>query len=132
MRKTNEGRSLAGILFPAAGAGLAATLLMLLVGALLVRRGTLNEAFMRSYAVLSLAFGCALSAFIASVCAPGRKLLWAAGAGMMVFLFLLLGAVFASEDPISILKTVLSFLCALAASAIGGFAGAAKRKKRKY
>ena len=43
MRKTNEGRSPAGILLPAAAAGLLATLLLMLVGAVLMHQGTLPE-----------------------------------------------------------------------------------------
>ncbi len=132
MRKTNEGRSAAGILLPAAGSGLAAILLLLLIGAMLVQRGTLNEALMRPYAVFALCFGCALSAFISAVRAPGGKFLWAAGAGMTVFVILLIGGVLLSEGPIHILKTIFSLLFALAASALGGFAGATRRKKRKY
>lgn len=43
MRKTNEGQSPVGILLPAVLAGLLATLLLMLIGAVLVHRGTLAE-----------------------------------------------------------------------------------------
>ncbi len=132
MRKTNEGRSAVGILLPAAGLGLAAILLLLLAGAMFVQRGTINESMTRPYAVFALCFGCAVSAFISAVRAPGGKFLWAAGAGMTVFVILLIGGVLLSEGPIHILKTLLSFLFAISASALGGFAGATRRKKRKY
>ena len=41
MRKTNEGQSPVGILLPSVLAGLLGTLLLMLLGAVLVHRGTL-------------------------------------------------------------------------------------------
>ena len=43
MRKTNEGQSPVGILLPSVLAGLLGTLLLMLLGAVLVHRGTLAE-----------------------------------------------------------------------------------------
>ena len=43
MRKTNEGRSPAGILLPSAAAGVLTTLFLMLVGAVFVQRGTLED-----------------------------------------------------------------------------------------
>ncbi len=43
MRKTNEGSTPAGVLLPAGAAGLLTTLLLMLVGAVLVHRGTLGR-----------------------------------------------------------------------------------------
>lgn len=132
MRKANEGRSPAGILLPAAGVGLAVTLLALLGGSVFVQRGTLSENLIRPCAVAGLCLGCALAAFIAAKRAPGGKFLWAAGAGMAVFIFLLAGGIIIARGPVHILRTVVSLLCAVAASALGGFAGASSRKKAKY
>lgn len=43
MRKTNEGQSPVGILLPSVLAGLLGTLLLMLLGAVLVHRGTLGR-----------------------------------------------------------------------------------------
>ena len=45
MRKTNEGQSPVGILLPSVLAGLLGTLLLMLLGAVLVHRGTLQLCF---------------------------------------------------------------------------------------
>ncbi len=132
MRKTNEGRSPAGILLPSAVAGLAAALLTLFLGAVLVQRGTFNESLARPCSVAGLSFGCAVAAFIAAKRAPGGRFLWAAGAGLIVFLLLFAAAAAIARQPLEILKTVVSFLFALLASALGGFIGATSRKSRKY
>ncbi len=132
MRKTNEGRSPAGILLPAAAAGLIATILLLLIWAVLVQRGTLDENLVRPFAVAGLSLGCALAAFIAAKRAPGGRFIWAAAAGMTVFLLLFAGGMLIVRKPVHILKTAVSFLCAFVASALGGFAGATSRGRRKY
>ena len=64
MRKTNEGLSPVGVLLPAGAAGLGATLLLMLVGAILVHRQVLPEQAIAPCALLFLALGCAAAAFL--------------------------------------------------------------------
>ena len=91
MRKTNEGQSPVGILLPSVLAGLLGTLLLMLLGAVLVHRGTLAEGAIAPCALVFLALGSALAALVAA-----------------------------------------SLLCSLIASALGGYAGANMRKKKRY
>ena len=132
MRKTNEGLSPVGVLLPAGVAGLGATLLLMLVGAILVHRRVLPEQAIAPCALLFLALGCAAAAFLSAKRAPGGKFLWAMGAGVLVFLVLLLVGVFALSQPVQLVRMAVSLLCTLAASALGGFAGANMRKRKKY
>ena len=60
MRKTNEGQSPVGILLPSVLAGLLGTLLLMLLGAVLVHRGTLAEGAIAPCALVFLALGSAL------------------------------------------------------------------------
>ena len=129
MRKNNEGRSPAGILLPAAAAGLMATLLLMLVGAVLMHQGTLPEGAVAPCALVFLAAGGLLAGLVAAKCAAGRKLPWALGAGFVVFLIV---GVLLQSQPVNPVRVAVSLLCVLAASALGGFAGANMRKKKRY
>lgn len=132
MRKTNEGSTPAGVLLPAGAAGLLTTLLLMLVGAVLVHRGTLAEGAIVPCAWAFLAAGTALAGLIASKRAGGRKLLWALGAGGVVFLILLAAGLMLGSQPIHLVRASASLLCTLAASALGGLAGANMRKKKRH
>ena len=131
-RKTNEGRSPASILLPAAAAGMILTLLLLLAGALLVRSGMLGEGMTTPWALGALMLGCAVAALFAAGRAPGGKFVWAVGTGALVFLLLLAIGAALIDQPVHIVRMAVSLLCALAASALGGFAGANMRKKKRY
>lgn len=132
MRKTNEGPSPVGVLLPAAAAGLLTTLLLMLVGAVLVHRRVLAEQAITPCALIFLAVGCAVAALVSAKRAPGGKFLWAMGAGVLVFLVLLLVSVIPLAQPVNVVRMAVSLLCTLAASALGGFAGANMRKRKKY
>lgn len=132
MRKTDSGTSPVSILLPAAGTGLILTLLLMFVGALLVQRGTLGEGAVTPCALVFLAFGCAVAAMISAKRAPGGKFLWAVGAGALVFLVMLVGGAIALGQPVHILRILVSVICMLVGSALGGFAGAGMRKKKRY
>ena len=132
MRKTNEGRSPAGILLPSAAAGLLTTLFLMLVGAVFVQRGTLEEGLIAPVALAFLALGCLAAAFISAKRASGGRFFWALGAGMLVFLILLATGAALLDQPAHIVRIAISLLCALAASALGGLAGASMRKKKRY
>lgn len=132
MRKTNEGPSPVGVLLPAAAAGLLTTLLLMLVGAVLVHRRVLAEQAITPCALAFLAVGCAVAALVSAKRAPGGKFLWAMGAGVLVFLVLLLVSVIPLAQPVNVVRMAVSLLCTLAASALGGFAGANMRKRKKY
>ena len=106
MRKTNEGQSPVGILLPSVLAGLLGTLLLMLLGAVLVHRGTLAEGAIAPCALVFLALGSALAALVAAVLPLGQS--------------------------IHFVRTVISLLCSLIASALGGYAGANMRKKKRY
>ena len=132
MRKTKDGRSSAAILLPSAAAGLLTTLFLMLVGAVLVHRGAVGDGAIAYLALVFLAIGCAAAAFLSAVRAPGAKFLWAMGAGALVFLILLVLGGALLDQPVHIVRVAVSLLCALAASAVGGFAGANMRKKTHY
>ncbi len=132
MRKTNEGRSPVGALLPAAAVGLALAVLLMLLGAVLVQRGVIAEGAITPCAFVFFAVGCAAAGFLAVRRAQGGGFVWAVSAGALVFLVLLAVGAMALHQPINLLRTALSLLCALAASALGGFAGAGTRKKKRY
>ncbi len=132
MRKTNEGPSPVGVLLPAAVAGLLTTLLLMLVGAIFVHRRILAEPAITPCALIFLAVGCAVAALVSAKRAPGGKFLWAMGAGILVFLVLLLVSMIPLAQPVNVVRVAVSLLCTLAASALGGFAGANMRKRKKY
>ena len=93
MRKTNEGQSPVGILLPSVLAGLLGTLLLMLLGAVLVHRGTLAEGAIAPCALVFLALGSALAALVAAKRAGENQFYWSLGAGFAVFLILLIVAV---------------------------------------
>ena len=132
MRKTTEGQSPAGILLPSVLTGLLTTLLLMLVGAVLVYRGALAEGATAPCALVFLAAGSALAALIAAKRAEANQFYWSLGAGSAVFLVLLIAAVLPLGQPIHVVRTVVSLLCTLIASALGGFVGANMRKKKRY
>ena len=129
MRKTNEGQSPVGILLPSVLAGLLGTLLLMLLGAVLVHRGTLAEGAIAPCALVFLALGSALAALVAAKRAGEKQFYWSLGAG---FLILLIVAVLPLGQSIHFVRTVISLLCSLIASALGGYAGANMRKKKRY
>ena len=130
MRKTNEGQSPVGILLPSVLAGLLGTLLLMLLGAVLVHRGTLAEGAIAPCALVFLALGSALAALAKR--AGENQFYWSLGAGFAVFLILLIVAVLPLGQSIHFVRTVISLLCSLIASALGGYAGANMRKKKRY
>lgn len=89
MRKTNEGQSPVGILLPSVLAGLLGTLLLMLLGAVLVHRGTLAEGAIAPCALVFLALGSALAALVAAKRAGENQFYWSLGAGFAVFLMLI-------------------------------------------
>lgn len=132
MRKTNEGQSPAGILVPSVLAGLLVTLLLMLVGAVLVHRGPLAEGAVAPCALVFLALGSAIAALLAAKRTTENQFYWSLGAGFAVFLILLIAAVLPLGQSIHFVRTVISLLSSLIASALGGFAGANMRKKKRY
>lgn len=132
MRKTTEGQSPVGILLPSALTGLLLTLLLMLIGAVLIHRGTLTESVTAPCAMVFLALGSALAALIAAKRAGENRFVWSLGAGFAVFLILLIAAVLPLGQSIHFVRTTISLLCSMIASALGGFAGANMRKKKRY
>ena len=111
MRKTNEGQSPVGILLPSVLAGLLGTLLLMLLGAVLVHRGTLAEGAIAPCALVFLALGSALAALVAAKRAGENQFYWSLGAGFAVFLILLIVAVLPLGQSIHFVRTVISLLC---------------------
>ena len=139
MRKTNEGQSPVGILLPSVLAGLLGTLLLMLLGAVLVHRGTLAEGAIAPCALVFLALGSALAALVAAKRAGENQFYWSLGAGfavflilLILFLFVLVAGLLPLGQSIHFVRTVISLLCSLIASALGGYAGANMRKKKRY
>lgn len=132
MRKTNESPAPAVILLGSAAAGLAATLMLMLLGAALVQRGVLAEGAIGPCALIFLIVGGALAAFLAAKRIPSGKFLWALGAGALVFAVLLAVTVLVLQQPVHPLRAAVSFACVAVASSLGGFAGASMRPKKQY
>ena len=76
--------------------------------------------------------GSALAALVAAKRAGENQFYWSLGAGFAVFLILLIVAVLPLGQSIHFVRTVISLLCSLIASALGGYAGANMRKKKRY
>ena len=83
-------------------------------------------------ALVFLALGSALAALVAAKRAGEKQFYWSLGAGFAVFLILLIVAVLPLGQSIHFVRTVISLLCSLIASALGGYAGANMRKKKRY
>ena len=132
MRKTNEGRSPAGILLPSVAAGLVVTFVFMLAGAVLLHRGILPEYAVAPSALAFLAAGGLIGGFAAAKRAAGRRLIWAMGTGAAVFLILLVVGLLLQSQPVNIARTAFSLLCAIAASALGGLAGVNIHHKKRH
>ena len=88
MRKTNEGASpVRPVLFGAA-AGLLATLVLMLVCAVLVHQRTLGEELIPTISLACLAVGCMLASFLAARRLPDGRLAIAVAGGPAGFLIL--------------------------------------------
>lgn len=132
MRKTNEGASPVRLILLAAFAGLAATLVLMLISAALVHRGTLGEAMIPTISLACLALGCMLASFLAARRLPDGRLALALAGGAVVFLVLLAVCAFALSQPVRFGRTAVSLLCAAAASVLGTAAGIYMRTKNKH
>lgn len=132
MRKTNEGASPVRLILLAAFAGLAATLVLMLISAALVHRGTLGEAMIPTISLACLALGCMLASFIAARRLPDGRLALALAGGAVVFLVLLAVCAFALSQPVRFGRTAVSLLCAVAASVLGTAVGIYMRTKNKH
>ena len=131
MRKTNEGASPVRLILLAAFAGLAATLVLMLISAALVHRGTLGEAMIPTISLACLALGCMLASFLAARRLPDGRLALALAGGAVVFLVLLAVCAFALSQPVRFGRTAVSLLCAVAASVLGTAVGIYMRTKNK-
>ena len=132
MRKTNEGASPVRLILLAAFAGLAATLVLMLISAALVHRGTLGEAMIPTISLACLALGCLLASFLAARRLPDGRLALALAGGAVVFLVLLAVCAFALSQPVRFGRTAVSLLCAVAASVLGTAVGIYMRTKNKH
>ena len=132
MRKTNEGASPVRLILLAAFAGLAATLVLMLISAALVHRGTLGEAMIPTISLACLALGCMLASFLAARRLPDGRIALALAGGAVVFLVLLAVCAFALSQPVRFGRTAVSLLCAVAASVLGTAAGIYMRTKNKH
>lgn len=132
MRKTNEGASPVRLILLAAFAGLAATLVLMLISAALVHRGTLGEAMIPTISLACLALGCMLASFLAARRLPDGRLVLALAGGAVVFLVLLAVCAFALSQPVRFGRTAVSLLCAVAASVLGTAVGIYMRTKNKH
>ena len=132
MRKTNEGASPVRLILLAAFAGLAATLVLMLISAALVHRGTLGEAMIPTISLACLALGCMLASFLAARRLPDGRLALALAGGAVVFLVLLAVCAFALSQPVRFGRTAVSLLCAVAASVLSTAVGIYMRTKNKH
>lgn len=129
MRKTNEGQSPVGILLPSVLAGLLGTLLLMLLGAVLVHRGTLAEGAIAPCALVFLALGSALAALVAAKRAGENQFYWVARRRFCGFSDPADRCGAAARSIHSFCTHGVSLLCSLIASALGGYAGAQDAEK---
>lgn len=129
MRKTNNGRSSAGILLPAVPVGLLTALILMLIGAVLVHRESIREEQIALFAAAFLAVGCAAAAALAAGRAAVFRFRWGFGAGMLVFLVLLFVGAALLDQPARAARVLRSLFCAAAASALGAAAGTRGKKR---
>ena len=123
MRKTNEGASPVRPVLFGATAGLLATLVLMLVCAVLVHQGTLGEKLIPTISLACLVAGCMLASFLAARRLPDGRLAIAVAGGPVVFLILLAVCALALSQPVRFGRTAVSLLCAVAASVLGTAAG---------
>ena len=132
MKKTELMQGSAARLVVCILAGLMAVLVLLALCSVGVLVGVLSDVPFAVTASGCLTVGCLLAAFRAARCSPGKRLLWAlaAGGGVMLCLFILSFVCFGG--PVDGSRAAVNTGCVLAASLLGGFLGAAgRRKKRK-
>ena len=111
--------------------GLAVVLAAMAVCSLGVLAGPLSGV---PYAVLAagcLIAGCLIAAFRAARCIPGRRLFWALLAGGSLLLCLIICSFAFFGGPVAGSRVAVNAGCALAASVLGGFLGAAGRKRKR-
>ena len=132
MRKTNEGASPVRPVLFGATAGLLATLVLMLVCAVLVHQGTLGEELIPTISLACLVAGCMLASFLAARRLPDGRLAIAVAGGPVVFLILLAVCALALSQPVRFGRTAVSLLCAVAASVLGAAVGIYMRTKNKH
>ena len=111
--------------------GLATVLLAMAVCSFGVLTGALAALPLSVLASGCLMLGCFLAAFRAARCSPGQKLLWALLVGGGLFLCLLILSFLCCGEAVDGLRIASNAGCVLAASLLGGFLGAAGRRKKK-
>ena len=132
MRKTNEGASPVRLILLAAFAGLAATLVLMLISAALVHRGTLGEAMIPTISLACLALGCMLASFLAARRLPDGRLALALAGGAGGFRVLVAVCACALSLRVGCGRPAVSLLCAVAASVLGTAVGIYMRTKNKH
>ena len=111
--------------------GLAAVLAAMAACALGVLTGPLSGVPTAVLAPGCLIAGCLLAAFRAARCMPGQKLVWALLAGGGLLLCLLILSFVCFGGPVEGSRVAVNGGWARAASVLGGFLGAAGRKRKR-
>lgn len=124
--------SLLGVVVLPALLGFAVSLILMIAGVVLVQRGIATESVIGILSRVSLFVGGMIASMIAARRASSGKLLCAMCSGVLLFV-LLAGISLALVDaPVHVLHTIVSVLCILVASFLGGVLGMQKKRSKKY
>lgn len=132
MKKTEDSPPLNRVLAFPVLFGLAAALLMMLLGALLVKLGRVGMDQIPAFAVASLCFGVLLAAFLSARRSTGSRLFWGIGAGAGVLLCVALLSLVWFSEPVSLSQIAVNSAAALLAAFLGAFIGSRRRRRRRH
>lgn len=131
MKKTEDSLPLNRVLAIPVLIGLAAALLIMLLGAFLVRLGRVGMDQIPAFAVAALCFGVLLAAFLSARHASGSRLFWGIGAGAAVLLCVALLSLSWFSEPVSLSQLAVNSAAALLAAFWGAFIGSRRRRRRR-
>ena len=131
MKKTDESLSLNRVLAFPVLTGLAAALLAMLLGALLVKLGRVGMDRIPALAVSSLCLGVLLAAFLSARRAAGSRLFWGIGAGAAVLLCTVVLSLSWFSEPASLPQIAVNSAVSLFAAFLGAFIGSRRRGRER-
>lgn len=131
MKKTEDSLPLNRVLAFPILTGLAAVLLVMLLGAVLVKLGRVGMDQIPAFAVSALCFGVLLAAFLSARRASGSRLFWGLGAGAAVLLCIALLSLSWFSEPVSLSQLAVNSGTALLAAFLGAFIGSRRRRRRR-
>lgn len=130
IKKNENTKSATAILGVPVLVGLALTLLMLSVGALLTHLGRMDINSVLQFTLVSLAFSGWLTGLQGALRASRSKFLWGLACGGILFACLLLVSILWIGEPIRLTRILLVGGVTLSAAALGSIIGKGKKQQR--